>query len=98
MSRWSILLSPRAITQRTRVADDTAEAAGAPAPAASVGAAGRAKREIARARDVRFVATDAVIAGRIIGSGAIVSKAALNEFAGGDTGFILLLASAVVAA
>jgi PAS domain S-box-containing protein len=60
--------------------------------------AGRAKGEIARARDVRFGATNAVLAGLIVGSAAVASKAALNEFAGGDTGFILLLASAVVAA
>ncbi|HUP55652.1 MAG TPA: ATP-binding protein [Methylomirabilota bacterium] len=84
------------------MAQDTAEAAGAAGAgqgtAAAGQAAGRAKGEIARARDVRFASTNAVLAGLIVGAGAIVSKAALNQFAGGDTGFILLLAAAVLAA
>ena len=72
------------------VAQDTAGAAGR--------AAGRAKGEIARARDVRFDAGNAVLAGLFIGWAAVATKAALNEFAGGDTGYILLMASAVLAA
>jgi PAS domain S-box-containing protein len=39
-----------------------------------------------------------VVVGLVVGSAAIVSKGVVNDFAGGDTGFILLLASAVVAA
>jgi PAS domain S-box-containing protein len=72
------------------VAEDTAGAAGK--------AAGRAKGEIARARDVRFGAGNAVLAGLFIGWAAIATKAALNEFAGGDTGYFLLLSAAVLAA
>lgn len=80
------------------MARDTAEAAGAVGPAGPERAAGRARGEIARARDVRFGSANAVVAGLVVGGGAIASKAVLNEFAGGDTGFILLLASAVLAA
>jgi PAS domain S-box-containing protein len=72
------------------VAQDTVGAAGR--------AAGRAKGEIARARDVRLDAGNAVVAGLFIGWAAVATKAALNEFAGGDTGYILLMASAVLAA
>jgi PAS domain S-box-containing protein len=80
------------------VADDTAEAEGAAVRAVPGGAPGRAKGEIGRARDIRFAPANGLVVGLIVGSAAILSKAALNEFAGGDTGFILLLASAVVAA
>ena len=77
-------------------------ATGAAGPAGAGGsagqAAGRAKGEIARARDLRFGAGNAVLAGLAIGAGALATKAALNAFADGDSGFILLLASAVVAA
>ena len=72
------------------MAEETAGAAGR--------AAGRAKGEIARARDVRFHAGNALLAGVFIGWAAIATKAALNEFAGGDTGYILLMAAAVLAA
>ena len=41
---------------------------------------------------------NAVLAGLFIGWAAIATKAALNEFAGGDTGYILLMAAAVLAA
>lgn len=61
-------------------------------------AAGRAKGEIARARDVRFASGQAVLAGLFLGWAAIATKAALNEFAHGDTGFILLMVAAVLAA
>ena len=72
------------------MAQDTAGAAGR--------AAGRAKGEIARARDVRFGAGYAVVAGVVIGLAAIAVKAVLNGFAGGDTGYILLMVAAVLAA
>lgn len=61
-------------------------------------AAGRAKGEIARARDVRFGAGHALLAGVLIGGAAIAAKGGLNEIAGGDTGSILLIAAAVLAA
>jgi hypothetical protein len=72
------------------VAEDTAGIAGR--------AAGRAKGEIARARDVRFAARYAVLAGLFIGLAAVTAKLALNAFAQGDTGYILLMAAAVLAA
>jgi PAS domain S-box-containing protein len=72
------------------VTQETAGAAGQ--------AAGRAKGEIARARDIRFTPGYALIAGVSIAVVALASKAALNEFAQGDTGYILLMAAAVLAA
>ncbi len=70
---------------------------GAAGPAGP-GAAGGAQGEIARARYVQFGVTNALLAGLIVGTVAVASKYALSDFAGGDTGFILLLASAVLAA
>ena len=61
-------------------------------------AAGRAKGEIAKARDIRFTPGYALIAGVFIAVAALASKAALNEFAQGDTGYIMLMAAAVLAA
>ncbi len=61
-------------------------------------AAGRAKGELARAKDVRFAPGYALVAGLFLGWAAVASKAALNEFAQGDTGYILLMASTVLAA
>ena len=61
-------------------------------------AAGRAKGEIARARDVRLDAGYAVVAGLLIGGAAVAVKAGLNQFAGGDIGYIVLMAAAVLAA
>ena len=61
-------------------------------------AAGRAKGELARARDIRFAPSYALLAGLFLGWAAVASKAALNEFAQGDTGYILLMAAAVLAA
>ena len=61
-------------------------------------AAGRAKGELARARDIRFASGYALVAGLFLGWAAVASKAALNEFAQGDTGYILLMAAAVLAA
>jgi PAS domain S-box-containing protein len=72
------------------VTQDTAGAAGQ--------AAGRAKGELARARDIRFAPGYALLAGLFIGWAAVATKAALNEFAQGDTGYILLMAAAVLAA
>jgi len=64
----------------------------------AVSAAGRAKGEIARARDVRFASREAVVAGLVIGLAAVAVKAALNEVAEGDVGFILFMTAAVLAA
>jgi PAS domain S-box-containing protein len=61
-------------------------------------AAGRAEREIARARDVRFGVRNALAIGLLMGLAAIIAKAALNDFAGGDTGYIVLMAATVLAA
>ena len=61
-------------------------------------AAGRAKGELARARDIRFAPGYALLAGLFLGWAAVATKAALNEFAQGDTGYIVLMAAAVLAA
>jgi PAS domain S-box-containing protein len=47
---------------------------------------------------VRFPAGPAVLVGLSIGWAAVATKAGLDEFATGDTGFILLMAAAVLAA
>jgi signal transduction histidine kinase len=67
-------------------------------PGAAARASGRAKGEIARVRDVRFGPGQAVLAGIFIGWVGIATKAALNEAIGGDTGYIILMAGAVLAA
>ena len=67
-------------------------------PGVAVSATGRAKGEIARAGDVRFASREAVVAGLVIGLAAVAVKAALNEVAQGDVGFILFMAAAVLAA
>jgi signal transduction histidine kinase len=67
-------------------------------PGAAARASGRAKGEIARVRDVRFGPGQAILAGIFIGWVGIATKAALNEAIGGDTGYILLMAGAVLAA
>jgi PAS domain S-box-containing protein len=67
-------------------------------PAVAASAAGRAKGEIARARDVRFASGEAVVAGLVIGLAAVAVKAALNQLAQGDVGYILFMAAAVLAA
>ena len=61
-------------------------------------AAGRAKSEIARARDLRLETGQAIIAGLFIAWLAIAIKASLNEVVGGNTGYIILTAAAVLAA
>ena len=67
-------------------------------PGAAARASGRAKGEIARVRDVRFGPGQAILAGVFIGWVGIATKAALNEAIGGDTGYIILMAGAVLAA
>ncbi len=64
----------------------------------STRASGRAKGELAGARDVRFRSVGALAAGLFVGGAAIVSKALLNGLVAGDTGYILLMAAAVLAA
>jgi PAS domain S-box-containing protein len=67
-------------------------------PAKSAGAAGRAKGELARAQDIRFGGIAAVGAGVFIAWCAVALKATLNESVGGEMGYILLMAAAVVSA
>jgi PAS domain S-box-containing protein len=67
-------------------------------PGPTAAAAGRAKGEIARARDLRLETGQAIIAGLFIAWLAIAIKASLNEVVGGNTGYIVLTAAAVLAA
>ncbi len=67
-------------------------------PGAAARASGRAKGEIARVRDVRFGVGQAILAGIFLGWVGIATKAALNEAIQGDTGYIILMAGAVLAA
>lgn len=64
----------------------------------STRASGRAKGELARAGDIRFRSVGALAAGVAIGAAAIAIKALLNGMVDGDTGYIVLLAAAVLAA
>ena len=68
------------------------------APGMAVQASGRAKGEISRVRDVRLGTSQSILAGILIGIFAIATKAALNEAVGGSTGYIILMAAAVLAA
>lgn len=61
-------------------------------------ASGRARGEIARVREVRFGTGQSVLAGLFLGWLAIATKAAFNEAIAGDTGYVLLMAAAVIAA
>jgi PAS domain S-box-containing protein len=61
-------------------------------------ASGRAREEIARARDIRFGTDQSILAGLFIGWLGIATKAAINEAVGDDTGYIVLMAAAVLAA
>jgi PAS domain S-box-containing protein len=67
-------------------------------PGAAARASGRAKGEIARARDVRLGTGQAILAGIFIGWVGIATKAALNEAIQDDTGYVILMAGAVLAA
>ena len=64
----------------------------------STRASGRAKGELARAGEIRFRSVGALAAGVVIGAAAIATKALLNGMVDGDTGYIVLLAAAVLAA
>lgn len=68
------------------------------APGAAGRAAGRAIGELERARDVRFGIGQSILAGLFIGWGAVAIKAGLNEAISGETGYVLLMAAAVLAA
>jgi signal transduction histidine kinase len=59
---------------------------------------GRAKGEIARVREVRFGTGQAILAGLLIGLVAVALKATLNQAIQGDTGYVVLMAGAVLAA
>jgi signal transduction histidine kinase len=61
-------------------------------------ASGRAKGEIARVRDVRYGMGQSILAGLFLGWIAIATKAAINEAIASDTGYVLLMAAAVIAA
>jgi signal transduction histidine kinase len=67
-------------------------------PGAAARASGRAKGEIARVREVRLGPGQAILAGVFVGWVGIATKAALNEAIGGDAGYIILMAGAVLAA
>ncbi len=69
-----------------------------PAQGVASRASGRARGEIARVREVRFGTGQAVLAGLFLGWLAIATKAAINEAIAGDTGYVLLMAAAVLAA
>ena len=73
-----------------RVADEPRRIAGE--------AAGRAKGELARVRDVRFNAVQSALIGLLIGCGATAITGGLNAAVDGETGYIVLMAAAVLAA
>ena len=62
------------------------------------GVSGRAKGELARARDLRLEPWQGLALGVLVGWAAIAVKAMLNELASGETGYILLMAASVMAA
>jgi PAS domain S-box-containing protein len=68
------------------------------APGAAEPALGRARAQIARALDVRFGTVQSVLAGLFLGWLAIATKAAFNEATSSDSGYVLLMAAAVLAA
>lgn len=70
----------------------------APQTPPTAGVTGRAKGELARARELRLPPWQALALGVLVGWAAIASKAMLNELAGGETGYILLMAASVLAA
>lgn len=58
----------------------------------------RAREELARARELQLTGPRAVAAGVFVGLLAILIKATANQLAGGETGFIVLVAAAILAA
>jgi PAS domain S-box-containing protein len=69
-----------------------------PTPGVTGRASRRAKSEIERARDVRLGPGQGLLVGAFIGWVAIALKAGLNEFFDEETGYVLLMAAAVLAA
>jgi K+-sensing histidine kinase KdpD len=67
-------------------------------PTANRSTSGRAKRELARTRDVRLDPIGALLAGVVVALVAILVKVVLNDLAGGETGYIILMAAVVLAA
>jgi PAS domain S-box-containing protein len=61
-------------------------------------ASGRARGEVARVRDIRLGTGQSVLAGLFIGWLGIATKAAINEAIDANTGYIVLMAAAVLAA
>ena len=70
----------------------------AQAPGVAEGTSGPERGPIARALDVRFGPAQSVLVGLFLGWLAIATKAALNEAISSDTGYVLLMAAAVLAA
>ncbi len=68
------------------------------APGVAAGTSGRTRGPIARALDVRVGPVQAVLIGLFLGWLAIATKAAINEAISSDTGYVLLMAAAVLAA
>ena len=62
------------------------------------GTSGRAQGQITQALDVRFGTGQSVLVGLFLGWLAIATKAAINEAISSDTGYVLLMAAAVLAA
>lgn len=81
------------------ISDDAGVPPGDTAPEPPPGrVTGRAKGEIARARDLRLETWQSVLAGLLFGWAAVAFKAAINEIAAGDTGYIALMSASVIAA
>jgi PAS domain S-box-containing protein len=67
-------------------------------PAAGVRPPDRAQNAFDRARDVRLPTTQAILAGIFVAWLAVAVKASLNEIVEANTGYIVLMAAAVLAA
>ena len=67
-------------------------------PIAGARSPDRAQDAFGRARDVRLPTTQAILAGIFIAWLAVAVKASLNEIVDANTGYIILMAAAVVAA
>jgi PAS domain S-box-containing protein len=68
------------------------------APVVGAGTPGRQATAFDRARDVRLPTSQAILAGIFIAWLAVAIKASLNEIVGANTGYIVLMAAAVLAA